>query len=83
MFNKKFDIIEEIELELDLGRELLTPELRNELTTYDDYELFSNKVSFVLQQRPHTPPRSEREAPRHAGPAVPPCGDSPASRATA
>jgi hypothetical protein len=50
LFSERLEIVEEIELEPDLGRELLTPELRAELSAYDDYELFSNKVSFVLRR---------------------------------
>jgi cyclopropane fatty-acyl-phospholipid synthase-like methyltransferase len=50
LFNEHLEIVEEVELEPDLGRELLTPELRTELSDYDDYELFSNKVSFVLRR---------------------------------
>ena len=35
----------------DLGRELLTPELRQRLADYPDEELFSNQVRFVLRPR--------------------------------
>ena len=44
-------IIEEREMELGLGRELLTPELRAELAAWDDDELLSNKVGFVVRRR--------------------------------
>jgi Methyltransferase domain len=50
LFKEHLEIVEEVELEPDLGRELLTPELRTQLSAYDDYELFSNKVSFVLRR---------------------------------
>ena len=51
IFGEFLEIVEEREVEPGLGRELLTPELRNELSAYDDHELLSNKVSFVLRRR--------------------------------
>jgi hypothetical protein len=35
----------------DLGREHLSSALRDELLEYDDYELFSNWVRFVLRAK--------------------------------
>ena len=51
MFKEHFDILEERECDPDLGRDLLTPELRSELHRFDEYELFSNRVSFVLRRK--------------------------------
>lgn len=46
-----FDILEENVKFPDLGRQYLNFELRNELKHYDDDELFSNSVLFVLRRR--------------------------------
>ena len=46
-----FDVLEEREVEPGLGRDLLTAELREELKEYDDYELLSNKVSFLVRRK--------------------------------
>jgi SAM-dependent methyltransferase len=46
-----FEILEENVKFPDLGRQYLNVELRNELKHYDDDELFSNSVLFVLRRR--------------------------------
>jgi hypothetical protein len=51
MFKEYFDILEEREWDPDLGRDLLTPELRSELSRFDEYELLSNRVAFVLRRK--------------------------------
>ena len=51
LFEKYFDILEETEKEPNLGLELLTPDVRDELLQYPDEELFSNNVMFVLKPR--------------------------------
>ena len=50
-FQERFDILEEKTMLPNLGREFLTDEIRRELATYPDEELFSNKVLFVLRKR--------------------------------
>ena len=40
---------EETPLMPELGRRYLTPDLRRELASYTEEELFSNKVRFVLR----------------------------------
>lgn len=56
LFSTHFEILEEIPKIPDLGREYLTSEVANELPMYDDEELFSNQVLFVL--RPKTRDRA-------------------------
>jgi hypothetical protein len=51
LFSTHFEILEEIVKLPDLGREYLTAEVANELRAYDDEELFSNQVLFVLRPR--------------------------------
>ncbi len=51
LFLQWFDIISETECEPWLGASNLTPELRRELAQYDDGELFSNRVQFLLRKR--------------------------------
>jgi SAM-dependent methyltransferase len=51
IFRECLEIVEEREVEPSLGRELLTPELRGELGRYDDDELLSNKITFVLRRK--------------------------------
>lgn len=53
MFERYFDIIEEKVIYPNLGRCWLTPGIREELRQWDDDELFSNKVRFVLRPRPY------------------------------
>jgi hypothetical protein len=50
-FRMHFDILEERTMLPDLGREFLTDEVRRELASYPDEELFSNNVLFVLRKR--------------------------------
>lgn len=51
LFSTRFDVLED-ESELpNLGNEFLTPDLRQELIAYDEYELFSNNVLFILRKR--------------------------------
>src|SRR6185503_9654070 len=49
LFGEHFEVLEDRELEPGLGRHLLNDNLRRELTAFDDYELLSNKVSFILR----------------------------------
>lgn len=56
LFGEAFAILEETVAEPGLGSGLLTPALRAELAAYDEEELLSNKVSFVLR------PRKERSS---------------------
>ena len=51
LFATRFDIMEEKPLMPELGRRYLTQEVKTELWPYDDDELFSNKVRFVLRPR--------------------------------
>lgn len=51
LFTRHFEILEETVKLADLGRDLLTPELRTELAGFSDEELFSNQVLFVLRPR--------------------------------
>ena len=51
MFLEDFDILEErVKLPM-LGHEYLTPQIREELKDFDDAELFSNQVMFVLRKK--------------------------------
>jgi hypothetical protein len=50
-FSKYFEIVVEATVQPDLGREFMTPEIRQELANYPDEELFSNKVLFVLRKK--------------------------------
>jgi Methyltransferase domain len=49
LFGEHFQIIEERVRYLELGREYLTPEVKSELAEYNEDELFSNQVLFVLK----------------------------------
>ena len=51
LFSEHFEILAEDVTLPDLGRDLLTPELRERLAHYPDEELFSNQVRFVLRPR--------------------------------
>lgn len=51
LFQKHFDIIEERVTRPNLGRQYLTDEVRKELSSYSEDELFSNQVLFVLKVR--------------------------------
>jgi hypothetical protein len=51
LFSTSFKIVEEIVKLPDLGCEYLTAEVADELGAYDDEELFSNQVLFVLKPR--------------------------------
>ena len=51
LFEKHFEILEEREKQPDMGRDLMTPAIRDELSDYPDDELFSNNVLFVLKPR--------------------------------
>ena len=52
LFEPHFEILEERVAQPGLGRALMTPEIRAELSAYADEELFSNNVMFVLRPRP-------------------------------
>lgn len=49
LFGRRFQILEETPRDPDLGREHLTPEVREQLADWPDDELFSNRVMFVLR----------------------------------
>ena len=51
MFGTHFTVLEERVALPDLGREYLTPEVREELRDYPEEELFSNKVLFILRRK--------------------------------
>lgn len=51
MFLEDFDILEErVKLPM-LGHEYLTPQIKEDLKDFDDAELFSNQVMFVLRKK--------------------------------
>lgn len=52
MFSKHFEILEEREKQPGLGANLMSPEIREELSDYSDDELYSNNVMFVLKPLP-------------------------------
>lgn len=56
VFSRHFEILEENVQAPNLGRHRLTPEIKAELAQWDDEELFSNTVQFVL--RPKSGPSS-------------------------
>ena len=51
LFRQHFEILEERALHPDMGRRWLTPALRAELAEWDEDELFSNTVQFVLRPK--------------------------------
>lgn len=51
LFSNHFNIVAEWERDPDRGREFMTEEIRKELSDYDDSELFSNHVAFVLKAK--------------------------------
>ena len=51
LLEKDFDILVDAEKAPGLGREFLTPELRDLLRQYSDYELFSNQVTFIVRPK--------------------------------
>lgn len=51
LFLKHFEIVDEIVARPDLGRQFYTPEVAAELQQYDEEELFSNNVMFILKPR--------------------------------
>jgi hypothetical protein len=51
LFSAHFEILDEKVFAPDLGRQWLTPEVRNELAAWSEEELFSNKVLFVLRHK--------------------------------
>jgi SAM-dependent methyltransferase len=51
LFLERFDILEQKVMRPDLGREFMTEEIRAELLNYDDSELYSNSVLFVLRPK--------------------------------
>ncbi len=51
LFGEHFEILAEEVTLPDLGREFLTPAVRERLAAYGDDELFSNEVRFVLRPR--------------------------------
>jgi hypothetical protein len=52
LFRRHFEILEENVLMPELGRHRLTPEIRAELAKWDEEELLSNSVQFVLRPKP-------------------------------
>lgn len=53
LFQQYFEIAEERVKHPNLGIEFMTPDIRSELSAYDDDELFSNEVLFILTPRKH------------------------------
>lgn len=51
LFSSRFDILQEERVRGDLGRQHLTDERRERLGSFDEDELFSNKVRFVLRKK--------------------------------
>ncbi|MGP9814522.1 hypothetical protein ACTZWT_23670 [Rhodopseudomonas sp. NSM] len=51
LFERHFDILEEVDLYHRLGEHHLTGERRAQLAGYSDEDLFANKVRFVLRKR--------------------------------
>ena len=51
LFSTHFEIIQEKVTIPDLGRQLLTEDVRSELAAFSDEELFSNQVLFILKPR--------------------------------
>jgi len=51
LFMTEFDIVQEEETRPDLGRQHLTAERRQALQAFDEQELFSNTVRFVLRKK--------------------------------
>lgn len=51
LFGRYFEILEEKVMEPELGRCWLTPEAKAELADWEDEELFSNRVRFVLRSK--------------------------------
>jgi len=51
LFAPHFEIVEEGVLFPDLGRRWLTPEVKAELAQWDEDELFSNQVRFILRTK--------------------------------
>jgi hypothetical protein len=51
LFSKYFDILADESIVPELGKEFLTDAVRSELNQYDEYELLSNDVLFVLRPR--------------------------------
>ena len=51
LFGTYFDILAERVEQPDLGRKWFTPELKEELAAWNDDELFSNQVLFVLRRK--------------------------------
>lgn len=51
LFSRFFEIVEEKASTPDLGRRWLTPEVRAELARWDEEDLFSNRVQFVLRPK--------------------------------
>ena len=49
LFSRHFRILDEKTMKPDYGRQYLSDDIRNELTSYSDDELFSNSVRFVLE----------------------------------
>ncbi len=50
LFGSHFSIEKDEPVRQDLGREFLTAQVRQQLKAYDDYELFSNQVTFLLRK---------------------------------
>ncbi len=51
LLEQHFDVLEDTAVDPALGRELLAGPIQDELAQWDDYELFSNQVTFVLRPR--------------------------------
>lgn len=51
LFSERFDILQEQAVRGELGRQYLTDKRRQELKAFDEDELFSNNVRFVLRKK--------------------------------
>ncbi len=51
LFSQYFEILEEIDIQKDLGKEFMTTELRNKLSNFTDEDLYSNGVVFILKPK--------------------------------
>ena len=51
LFEPLFDVLEDTAVDPELGRSYLTESVRRDLAEWDEYELMSNEVSFVLRPR--------------------------------
>ncbi|MHB8672250.1 MAG: methyltransferase domain-containing protein [Candidatus Limnocylindrales bacterium] len=68
LFERHFYVLEDAPVEPELGRNYLTDSMRRELADWDEYELMSNQVTFVLRPRAVQPLLGDLDASVTAGP---------------